>query len=155
MTQLVERGPAATTVSFLRSLENGDLAAVKTLIAPEFTMQFPGGVEFADFDALFAWARGRYTGVRKKFERIDTTESGDAAIVHVSGTLSGRWLDGDEFSGIRFIDRFDLKAGLIVRQTVWNDMGEAKLKRQAGHGAAINPADKTSSAPGTSGASGA
>lgn len=75
MTQLVENGPAATAVSFLRSLENGDLAAVKALIAPEFTMQFPGGVEFADFDALFAWARGRYTGVRKKFERIDVAES--------------------------------------------------------------------------------
>lgn len=155
MTQLVESGPAATAVSFLRSLENGDLAAVKALIAPGFTMQFPGGAEFADFDALFAWARGRYTGVRKKFERIDATESGDAAIVHVSGTLSGRWLDGDEFSGIRYIDRFDLKAGLIVRQTVWNDMGEARLKRAADHGAAINPADKTSSASGTSGASGA
>ncbi len=155
MTQLVESGPAATVVSFLRSLENGDLATVKALIAPGFTMQFPGGVEFADFDALFAWARGRYTGVRKKFERIDTTESGDSTIVHVSGTLSGRWLDGDEFFGIRYIDRFDLKAGLIVRQTVWNDMGEAKLKRQAGHGAAIKAADKTSSAPETAGASGA
>ena len=155
MTQLNESGPAATAVSFLRALENRDLDAAKALTAPGFTMQFPGGVEFADFDALFAWARGRYTGVRKKFERIDGAESNGSAIVHVSGTLSGRWLDGDEFSGIRYIDRFDLKAGLIVRQTVWNDMGEAKLNRRADHGAAINPADKTSSASGTSGASGA
>ena len=80
---------------------------------------------------------------------------GNAAVVHVSGTLSGHWLDGEPFSGIRYIDRFDIHRNLIVRQTVWNDMGEARVKRMSDHGAAINSADRTSSAPGTSGASGA
>jgi hypothetical protein len=155
MTQLVAQEPEAQVTAFLRDLEAGDVAAAKARTAPGFAMQFPGGVTFESFEALFAWARGRYAGVRKSFDRIDTAVSGDSAIVHISGTLSGRWLDGEEFSGIRYLDRFDLNRGLIVRQTVWNDMGEAKMKRMADHGAAINPADKTSSASGTSGASGA
>ncbi len=155
MTQMVAAGPAELVSAFLRELEAGDVAAAKSRTAPGFAMQFPGGTTFDSFDALFAWARGRYTGVRKTFERIDTSVSGDSAVVHVSGTLSGHWLDGAAFSGIRYIDRFDLHRGLIVRQTVWNDMGEAKVKRMSGHGAAMSSADRTSSAPDTSGVPGA
>ncbi len=155
MTQMVVTEPAVMATAFLRDLEAGDVAAAKARTAPGFVMQFPGGIAFESFDALFTWARGRYAGVRKSFERIDTSVSGDSAIVHISGFLSGRWLDGEEFSGIRYLDRFDLHRGLIVRQTVWNDMGEARAKRAEAHGAAINSADRTSSAPDASGASGA
>ena len=45
---------------------------------------------------------------------------------YVLGTLFGEWLDGTAFEGIRFIDRFQLSEGLIVRQDVWNDMGEVR-----------------------------
>lgn len=155
MTHLVESEPVATVTSFLRALEKGDIAAAVSVTAPGFTMQFPGGVTFKSFEALIAWAQGRYTGIRKAFERIDAAGSGDSAVVHVSGTLSGRWPDGTEFGGIRFIDRFDLTGGLIVRQAVWNDLGEAKLKKMSTHGAAISDADSAKSAPGGTGAAGA
>ena len=42
------------------------------------------------------------------------------------GTLHGRWLDGSAFDGIRFIDRFEIRGGRIVRQDVWNDAGELR-----------------------------
>ena len=42
------------------------------------------------------------------------------------GTLSGSWLDGSGFSGIRFVDRFELEGETIVSQMVWNDMAEMK-----------------------------
>lgn len=153
MTQMDGTEPAATVTGFLRDLEAGNIAAATARTAPGFSMQFPGGMTFTTFDALFEWARQRYTGIRKTFERIDAAVEGDSAIVHVSGTLSGRWLDGEDFSGIRYLDRFDLRRGLITHQTVWNDMGETRLRRLQAHGAAISPADSTNSAPGGSGAS--
>jgi len=39
-------------------------------------------------------------------------------------------LDGRPFEGIRFIDRFEIQDGLIVKQDVWNDMGEYKLEHR-------------------------
>ena len=50
-------------------------------------------------------------------------------VVYCFGTLSGEWLDGTPFAGIRFIDRFTLRDGLLADQTVWNDMGEFRTAR--------------------------
>jgi hypothetical protein len=50
-------------------------------------------------------------------------------VVYCSGTLEGVWLDGSAFSGIRFIDRFEVAGGRIVRQDVWNDLGEMLPRR--------------------------
>ena len=46
-------------------------------------------------------------------------------MVYARGTLNGAWLDGSPFNGIRFIDRFEVRAGKITRQEVWNDLAEA------------------------------
>ena len=48
----------------------------------------------------------------------------DGGIVYCYGTLSGEWPDGEAFSGIRFIDRFEFAGDLIARQMVWNDLAE-------------------------------
>ncbi len=92
-------------------------------------MQFPGAPEMTTLEELIAWSRPRYTFVSKTYERFDAMQSeGAAAIVYCFGTLSGEWLDGSEFSGIRFIDRFELEDGKITRQDVWNDMAEVKAQ---------------------------
>jgi hypothetical protein len=44
--------------------------------------------------------------------------------VYCHGTLQGQWPDGSAFEGIRFIDRFLVQAGRLVRQDVWNDLAE-------------------------------
>jgi hypothetical protein len=47
-----------------------------------------------------------------------------ATHVYCFGTLYGEWADGSAFEGIRFIDRFTVRAGQLLDQMVWNDMGE-------------------------------
>ena len=64
--------------------------------------------------------------VKKSYEGFDTAFHGTCSTVFCFGTLSGSWLDGTGFSGIRFVDRFELEGETIVSQMVWNDMAEMK-----------------------------
>lgn len=112
--------------AYLDAMESRDLVAAQNALAPGFSMTFPGGVSMNSLNALVDWARTRYARVSKTYERFDSVAAEDAQVVYCFGTLSGEWLDGLAFSGIRFIDRFELKDGLIIRQDVWNDMGEAR-----------------------------
>jgi hypothetical protein len=47
-------------------------------------------------------------------------------VVYCFGTLYGEWSDGTPFSGVRFIDRFTIKDGLLTDQRVWNDLAERR-----------------------------
>ncbi|MEM6847655.1 MAG: nuclear transport factor 2 family protein [Pseudomonadota bacterium] len=107
--------------AFLDAMERRDLTTALTLIGPNFTMTFPGAVTMTSLDQLVAWSAPRYRFVRKSFAAFD--EAGN--VVHCHGTLSGEWIDKTPFNGIRFIDRFELCNGKIVRQDVWNDMAVA------------------------------
>lgn len=88
-------------------------------------MCFPGGAEMRDLEELVQRSGKRYRKVAKDFEEVDESVGPERTVVHCSGRLHGTWTDGREFSGIRFIDRFEIVDGLIRRQDVWNDMGEA------------------------------
>lgn len=67
-----------------------------------------------------------------QIEACDACIADECTIVYVRGTLHGRWLDGSGFTGIRFVDRFEIRNGLIGRQDVWNDAGEYRERlRQA------------------------
>ncbi len=120
--------PEDLVVRFLRTLEARDLAAGQAMLAPGARMTFPGGTPFQRLEELVAWARPRYRFVRKAIDRIDTVGGEDGAIVYCFGTLQGEWPDGTAFEGIRYIDRFVVRDGLIQDQAVWNDMGETRLK---------------------------
>ena len=74
---------------------------------------------------LVGWPAGRYQSVAKTYAQFDECWTPGGATVYCAGTLSGVWLDGTAFSGIRFIDRFEVAGGLLVRQDVWNDLAEA------------------------------
>jgi len=103
------------------------MGVARSLLAPGFTMTFPGTSPMTSLEQVIDWARPRYRHVRKSFEGFDTVPGPDkSAIVYVRGTLSGEWPDGTPFDGIRFIDRFELVAGQIIRQDVWNDIAESK-----------------------------
>ena len=112
--------PEQTVRSYLEAMERRDLAAARALLAPGFFMIFPGERRFDRLEELIEWARGRYRSARKSYARFDS--AGEA--VYCFGTLSGEWLDGTPYAGIRFIDRFTVRAGKLVDQNVWNDMGE-------------------------------
>lgn len=114
--------PQTIVHEFLLAMQERDLARAKSFLAPDFVMTFPGDVNLTDLQDLVAWAKGRYAFVKKTFESFDTAIKGDHAVVHCHGTLYGQWLDGSSFEGIRFIDRFEVRQGQLVRQQVWNDM---------------------------------
>jgi hypothetical protein len=95
-------------------MEARDLEGAASQLAPGFRLVFPGGSEVERLEDLVAWSRERYRWERKTFDRIEA--AGPA--VWVSGTLSGEWLDGRSFAGIRCLDRFEPERDLIRRQEV-------------------------------------
>ena len=114
--------PAATVRAYLDAMEARDLAKAETYLGAGFTMQFPGAAPMTTLSQLVEWSKPRYRFVKKTYERFDAGMSAEGPVVYCFGTLHGEWLDGSAFEGIRFIDRFQLEGGLIVRQDVWNDM---------------------------------
>ena len=116
-----ERVDASALVRrFLDHMEQRDLEAARTLLAPDFAMRFPGSPVLHQLEELVAFSRGRYRNVAKTYERFDASWTDAGAVVYCFGTLYGHWLDGAGFEGIRFIDRFEVSNGLISRQDVWN-----------------------------------
>ncbi len=108
--------------AYLAAMEARDLSAAQALLADGFTMTFPGDVRMTSLTDLVTWSKPRYRFVKKTYDRFDTM----AGLCYCFGTLHGEWLDGTAFSGIRFIDRFELSDGKISRQDVWNDMAEVR-----------------------------
>ncbi len=123
--------PAGAIVrDYLAAMERRDLAAASGLLAPGFTMTFPGGAVFTRPEDLVAWASDRYRRIAKDYERFDETETDAGSVVYCFGTLSGEWPDGAPFDGIRFIDRFTVSDGKILDQRVWNDLAEVARDRK-------------------------
>ena len=113
---------AGVVHAYLAAMEARDLPAARAHLGDGFTMTFPGGITMQTLEELIAWSKPRYRFVKKTYDRFDAM----GALVYCFGTLHGEWPDGTPFSGIRFIDRFELSAGKIIRQDVWNDMGEVR-----------------------------
>ena len=113
--------------SYLAAMEARDLALAEVMLAPGFTMEFPGPVTFTRLSDLIEWAKPRYRFVKKVYQRFDEAPAGDSAVVYCYGTLAGEWPDGVAFAGIRFIDRFTVAGGKLVDQTVWNDLAEVRV----------------------------
>ena len=117
-------------MNFLAAMQARELDAAQAFLAESFEMTFPGGQRMRALTELVAWAKNRYERVEKTYTGIDESWTDAGTVVYARGTLSGIWLDGRPFEGIRFIDRFEIQDGLIVKQDVWNDMGEYKLEHR-------------------------
>jgi ketosteroid isomerase-like protein len=109
---------------FFAAMSARDLPRLQTLLAPGFVMTVSGNHRFSRLEDFFAHSRARQGAVRKHVEGFDVSVNGDAAIVYSFGTMSGTWLDGSAFQGVRFIDRFGLQHGLIATLDVFSDMAE-------------------------------
>ena len=119
-------GPEVTVRAYLIAMEARDLDAARSLLGTGFSMTFPGNVRMTELSDLVAWAAPRYRFVKKTYEGFETVQGDRSAVVYCRGKLSGAWPDGQPFDGIRFIDRFEIVDGLIVRQDVWNDIAETR-----------------------------
>ena len=119
--------PVQVVRDYLAAMERRDLAAAGAMLAPGFTMTFPGGRRMQTLAQLVESAKARYRSARKEYERFDVAPDGEtpaASIVYCFGTLHGELLSGESYSGVRFIDRFTIAGGKLVDQRVWNDMAE-------------------------------
>lgn len=117
---------SALVRQFLEAMQARDLSKAREFLAPGFVMNFPGAAPMTQLEQLVDWARGRYQGVSKQYERFEECWGDGVTTVYCSGTLEGIWLDGSPFGGVRFIDRFEVEAGRLRRQDVWNDLGEVR-----------------------------
>ena len=117
-------GAAAVVRDYLAAMEARDLTSAQGYLHDDFEMIFPGGIMMQTLEALTAWSKNRYTSIGKSIEGFDEAFEEDRAIVWCRGSLYGTWLDSSSFEGVRFTDRFELVAGRISRQEVWNDLAE-------------------------------
>lgn len=112
---------------FLQLVEQRQLEDAAHYLGPGVTLTFPGGRTFSNLEEQVASSSSRFQSVRKVHEQVDAVEVDGSIIVYSFGTLEGQRLDGRPFGGVRYIDRFVLRDGLIVDQKVWNDLGETNL----------------------------
>ena len=108
--------------SFLMLMQERNLEKAKSFLSPHFSMCFPTGVRMTQLHEVVQWGKSRYKSIEKTFETIDECWTGEGAVVYCSGTLSGVFNDDQRFENVRFIDRFEVVDGLIVKQDVWNDL---------------------------------
>ncbi|MFN8535774.1 MAG: hypothetical protein U0556_19730 [Dehalococcoidia bacterium] len=112
--------------TFLKLMAERKLAEAQTYLGPGVRMTFPPGITFGSLQDLVANAGRRYRWCDKVRERYDVFEREDGAtVVYSLGTLFGENVHGAPFSGVRYLDRFVLRDGLIVEQDVWNDLAES------------------------------
>ena len=122
---------AAVVDAYLATLMIPDPEGARRYVAPDLEIRFTGGVRMRDPAECAAFNAGRYRWVKKRFERTDVVQGGSDAetVVYNIGTLYGEWPDGTPFEGNRYVDRYVLRDGLIVRMDVWNDSAEWLLRR--------------------------
>ena len=94
------------------------------------TITFTGGRIFDHPRGPASFNAGRYKWVKKRMDRFDVCLGEDETIVYSIGTLYGEWPDGTPFEGNRYVDRFALKDGFIVKMDVWNDSAERILQQR-------------------------
>ena len=57
-------------------------------------------------------------------DRFDVCPGNGETVVYSVGTLYGEWIDGTPFEGNRYVDRFVVQNGQIVKMDVWNDSAD-------------------------------
>ena len=120
--------PKRIVSGYLAAMEARELESAQKALGDAFSMTFPGTPPMTTLTELIDWAKDRYRFVRKTTEAMEAFHTDGVAVVYTRGTLSGEWPDGSPFEGIRFIDRFEVSGGKIVKQDVWNDIAEVRAQ---------------------------
>ena len=123
--------PCGIVRDYLAAMEARDLDRARAMLGDGFVMNFPGAFGLRTLEDLIAWSKPRYRFVKKTYDGFDASQGDGCAIVYVRGTLYGEWPDGTPFDSIRYIDRFEVTAGKITRQDVWNDIADVKAAGKA------------------------
>jgi len=120
--------PTTVVKNFLDAMGRRDFAAMEQLMAPEFKMTVTGGQVFKHPREFAAQSGKRQKSARKTTDRYDEIPTADGGVVFAIGSMAGEWLNGDTYTGIRYIDRFEIRNSKIVDMNVWSDMSEFRPK---------------------------
>ena len=104
-----------------------DPDAAAAYMKPGTIITFTGGREFDHPRGPTGFNARRYRWVKKKMDRFDVCPGDGETVVYSIGTLYGEWIDGTPFEGNRYVDRFVVQNGQIVKMDVWNDSAERIL----------------------------
>ena len=123
--------PGKIVDEYLRVLMIPDPDAARQFCAPGLEIRFTGDRRMHDPAECAAFNRSRYKWVKKKFGPTHVVAGGsdEETVVYQTGTLYGEWPDGTPFEGNRYVDRYVVKRGKIVKMEVWNDSAEWLLVR--------------------------
>jgi len=109
---------------FLEASMAPDPELAATFMHPDVRITFTGRREMPDAQTITRFNASRYAWVKKQIEHYDWMDKGDHTVVYSNGTLYGEWPDGRPFAGNRYLDRYEVRDGKIVRMDVWNDSAE-------------------------------
>ena len=130
LTATNETAEAASIVErFLVASMVPDPQTAALYVADNLAITFTGGRKYGHPRETAAFNAGRYKWVKKKMERTDVVPGRGETIVYNLGTLYGEWPDGTPFEGNRYVDRYVVRRGKIVKMEVWNDSAEWLLVR--------------------------
>jgi ketosteroid isomerase-like protein len=129
----IPRDPARLVEEYLRIIMIPDPEGARRFVDPALEIVFTGARAMHDPSECTAFNASRYRRVQKRFEHTHVVAGGtiEEAVVYNTGTLHGEWLDGTPFEGNRYVDRYTVRHGRIVRMEVWNDSAELLLLRAA------------------------
>ncbi|MBU2954776.1 nuclear transport factor 2 family protein [Marinobacter sp. F3R08] len=120
------KDPSLLVQSYLTAMEQRQLDTAQSYLSDNFVMTFPGSAEFSSLNQLVEWSQSRYRFVQKTLDSVTVAYEMEAIQVFVIGTLAGELPDGSAFKNVRFIDRFEVRDDVLVRQDVWNDLAEIR-----------------------------
>ena len=121
------RAAAELVERFLTASMVPDPETAATFMARDVDITFTGGRPFTHPREASAFNAGRYAWVKKQMDRFDVCPGRDETVVYSMGTLYGAWPDGTPFEGNRYVDRFVVRNGKIIKMDVWNDSAERIL----------------------------
>ena len=137
--------PASIVEEYLRLHMIPDPDSARAYCAPGLEIRFTGNRLMHDPAEATAFNKARYKWVKKKFGPTHVVEGGSEAetVVYQTGHLYGEWLDGTPFEGNRYVDRYVVSHGKIVKMEVWNDSAEWLMVRATCKASAVVRASST------------
>lgn len=115
---------------FLEASMVPDPVRAATFMAENVAITFTGGKVFDHPSGPAAVNAARYAWVKKDMRQFDVAQGAEGVVVYSTGYLYGEWPDGTPFDGNRYVDRFVVRGGKIVKMDVWNDSAERILDRK-------------------------
>lgn len=113
--------------AYLDASMKPDPETAATFVAKGCVITFTGGRIFDHPSGPTGFNAMRYNWVKKRMDTFDVAQGANGTVVYSVGTLYGEWPDGTSFEGNRYIDRFEVENGKIVKMDVWNDSAERIL----------------------------